>query len=120
MHDVVSIIHLRRYRGEGRDVRPLPMEIEERLEYEMESVDGERTNPDGDMEYLIRWKEYRMVERTWEPLANLEHAGEAIATWNADRVDDNSIQPQETSDRESASSSHTVVPSSITSVAARN
>ena len=58
-----------------------------------ESVDGERNNADGDMEYLIRWKGYGMTERTWEPLVNLEHAGEAIATWNAGRVDGNSARP---------------------------
>jgi chromodomain protein Y len=74
-------------------VRPLPVEIEGRLQYEVESVDGERNNADGDTEYLIRWKGYGMTERTWEPLANLEHAGEAVATWNAGRVDGNSTRP---------------------------
>jgi len=32
MHDIVSIIHLRRYRGKGHDVKPLPVEIEGTLE----------------------------------------------------------------------------------------
>ena len=93
MHDVVSIIHLRRYRGKDLDIRPLPIEIEGTLEYEMESVDGERNIVDGGKEYLIKWKGYGKLERTWEPLAHLEHAGEAIADWNAGRPDGQSDRP---------------------------
>ena len=73
-------------------MRSLPVEIEGRLEYEVESVDGERNNADGDTEYLIRWKGHGMTERTWEHLANLEHTGEAIITWNVGRVDGNSAR----------------------------
>src|SRR5436190_14940033 len=93
MHDVVSLIHLRRYHGKGQDVRPLPVEVEGNLEYEVESVDGERNNADGGKEYLIKWKGYGKHERTWEPLAHLEHAGEVIATWNASWPDDQSDRP---------------------------
>jgi len=87
MHDVVSIIHLRRYRGKGLDVRSLSIEIEGTLEYEVESVNGERNIIDGGKEYLIKWKDYGKLERTWESLAHLEHAGEVIADWNVDWPD---------------------------------
>jgi hypothetical protein len=91
IHDVVSLVHLRKYRGTGADVRPLPTMVEEEPEWEVESVDGERKSR-GRKEYLIRWKGYGIHERTWEPLDHLEHAGEEIAEWNSRQPE---VNPEE-------------------------
>jgi len=109
MHDVVSIVHLRTYRGNADDIRPLPIEVEGKEEYEVEQVDGERNTAEGGKEYLIKWRRYGKHERTWEPLQHLEHAGEAIATWNAKRPDSEALG-KKTSDPKKPSERARVVP----------
>jgi hypothetical protein len=80
IHDVISIVHLRRYRGTGKDIRPLPVTVGESAEeYEVERIDSERINTLGAKEFLVKWYGYADKERTWEPLANLTHADEIIA-----------------------------------------
>lgn len=44
IHDVISIIHLRRYRGSGEGIRPPLIAIDNEEEYEVEHIDGERIN----------------------------------------------------------------------------
>ena len=88
IHDVVSIIHLRRYNGVGQDVRPLPIQVDGAEEYEAECIDGQRINSQGTVEFLVKWFGYADKERTWEPISNLSHADAAIAKWNASRKDD--------------------------------
>lgn len=70
MHDVVSIIHLRKYRGANDDIRPPPIQVEgeDEVEYEVERIEGQRNNAQGTVEYLVKWKGYGDHERTWEPL----------------------------------------------------
>jgi hypothetical protein len=87
IHDVVSIIHLRRYNGVGRDVQPLPIQVDGAEEYEVERIDGQRINSQGMVEFLVKWVGYGDKERTWEPISNLTHADAAIAEWNASRND---------------------------------
>lgn len=87
MHDIVSIVHLRRYRGSGRDLRPLPVMVEGSEEFEVERIDGERVNSLGGKEYLVKWYRYADKERTWEPLTNLEHADTVIAEWHSRNPD---------------------------------
>jgi hypothetical protein len=88
IHDVVSIIHLRRYNGVGQDVRPLPIQVDGAEEYEAERIDGQRINSQGTVEFLVKWFGYADKERTWEPISNLSHADAAIAEWSASRKDD--------------------------------
>lgn len=83
IHDVISIIHLRKYRGTGDNIRPLPITVGEDLEYEVERIDGERINAQGGKEFLVKWYGYADKERTWEPLSNLEHADRIVAEWHA-------------------------------------
>jgi hypothetical protein len=73
IHDVVSVIRLKEFQGEGKGIRPLPVVLEEHEEWEVQSIDGERLR-EGIAEYLVRWKGYGEHERTWESLAHLEHA----------------------------------------------
>ena len=74
MHDVISIAHLQKFRGTNdHHIRPLPITIDGMEEYEVESIDGERKNGDK-MEYLVRWKGYGELERTWEPEEHLSNA----------------------------------------------
>lgn len=89
MHDVVSIVHLRRFHGDNQELRPLPVLVDEQEEYEVERIDGQRSNAQGSNEYLVKWKGYGEKERTWEPLSNLQHADEAIATWHSSQVEAN-------------------------------
>jgi hypothetical protein len=87
IHDVVSIIHLKRYRGTGDSVRPIPVEVDGQEEFEVEQIEGQRTNTRGAIEYLVKWKGYGEHERTWEPLDHLQHADQAVAEWHASRPD---------------------------------
>jgi hypothetical protein len=34
-------------------------------------------------EFLVKWKGYSHDERTWEPIANLDNAQEALDEWRA-------------------------------------
>jgi hypothetical protein len=69
IHDVVSIVHLRKYRGSGKDdlgkdIRPLPVKVDEEEEFEVERIDGERINSQGTQEFLVKWHGYADNERT--------------------------------------------------------
>ena len=84
MHDVVSIVHLRRYKGNRDDIRPLPIiagdEDGAAAEWEVEEIQGERSTRLGP-EFLVKWLGYTDQERTWEPLKNLANAKEALNDW---------------------------------------
>ena len=87
IHDVLSIVHLKRFHGDGSDIRPLPILVEgeegsREWEFEVESIDGVRKN-EGNVEYLVRWKGYGIDDRTWEPIEHLDHAQEALDTWRS-------------------------------------
>jgi len=87
IHDVVSIVHLSRFHGEGKDVRPLPIvgDVNDELaEWEVEKIEGSRTTK-GSIEYLVKWLGYE--ERSWEPVEHLENAKGAIEDWQAEQID---------------------------------
>lgn len=86
IHDVVSIVHLKKFRGEGSEIRPTPIVVDGAEEWTVESIDGERTR-DGCTEYLVRWEGYDERERTWEPLKHLRHAQEKLLKWRSGRPD---------------------------------
>jgi hypothetical protein len=87
IHNVVSIIHLRKYHGTNDNLRPLPIQIDEEDEYEVERIEGQRTNAQGTTEYLVKWKGYGDHERTWEPFSHLQRADVAVADWHASQPD---------------------------------
>ena len=84
MHDVVSIIHLRRYKGNGDDIRPLAViagdENDTTAEWEVEEIQGERSTRSGP-EFLVKWRGYNDQERTWEPVDHLANAQKALNDW---------------------------------------
>jgi hypothetical protein len=87
IHDVVSIIHLKKFKGSGEGIRPLPIIVDETEEWEVERIDGERVNAQGVNEFLVKWHGYGEQERSWEPISHLERAGEVIAEWHSRRPD---------------------------------
>jgi hypothetical protein len=82
IHDIISVIYLRSFKGVAEDIRPLPIEIEGEEEYLIEYIDGERVNSVGSKEYLIKWKGYDDLERTWESPDHLDHTPEILREWN--------------------------------------
>jgi len=82
IHDVVSIHHLRRYRGTGEDIRPLPIVVDDEEQWEVEKIEGERVKQ-GVTEFLIRWKGYGNDDRTWEPMEHLRNAQDSILEWRS-------------------------------------
>lgn len=86
IHDVVSLIHLKRYAGKGDDVRPLPVTVDGHEEFEVEEICGERVT-DGVTKFLVKWKGYDLNERTWEPLENLAEAQDKLLEWKNSRPD---------------------------------
>jgi hypothetical protein len=87
MHDVVSIIHLKRFHGKDTgEIRPLPITQDGLEEWEVEAIEGERIVK-GRKEYLVRWKGYNDDERSWEPVQHLENAPEILLEWKAKHVD---------------------------------
>lgn len=86
IHDIVSIAHLKKYRSDEQ-LRPLPIVVDEREEYEVERIDGERVNSWGTTEYLVKWEGYGDNERTWEPIHHLQHADRVVADWRARQPD---------------------------------
>ena len=64
MHDVVSIMHLKRFNGNDTgEMKPLPIIQDGSEEWEVEAIEGERTVK-GKKEYLIKWKGYNDDERS--------------------------------------------------------
>jgi hypothetical protein len=62
---------------EGEVAEPPPVQIEDQLEWEVESVQDHREKGRG-RQYLVRWKGYAPAEDTWEPEANLSRAQEVV------------------------------------------
>lgn len=65
-----------------QDERPGPDEDElidsEEPRWEVESILRKRTRGRNNIEYLVKWLGYPIEEATWEPLANVDRAEEAI------------------------------------------
>ena len=85
IHDVVSILHLKEFKGSGEDIRPLPVMVDGTEEWEVECIDGERVTPQGVTQYLVRWKGYGPDDRTWQTLDDLTNAEASILAWKASR-----------------------------------
>ncbi|KAL8679973.1 MAG: hypothetical protein Q9186_003789 [Xanthomendoza sp. 1 TL-2023] len=54
-------------------------------EYELEGVLAERTNK-GEMEYLVKWKDYPHYRNTWEKEQNFFQAEQTLLDWNAQKM----------------------------------
>ena len=81
IHDVVSVVHLCKFKA-GDNIRPLPVVVDNVEEWEVEKIEGERLSQ-GAVEFLVKWKGYGAQDHTWESMAHLEHAQEALLDWRA-------------------------------------
>ncbi|KAL8808866.1 MAG: hypothetical protein Q9200_003948 [Gallowayella weberi] len=54
-------------------------------EYELEGVLAERNNG-GEMEYLVKWKDYSHYRNTWEKEHNFFQAEQTLLDWNAQKM----------------------------------
>jgi len=100
IHDVVSIIHLKKYGNDTGDVRPLPIEQDGQPVWEVESIEGERTVGKKKIkEYLVKWIEYGDDECTWEPVENLENAQSILLDWVTKHPDTSAKSPHARSPR---------------------
>jgi len=81
LHPVMNVSRLRPYkepRITGQETTPAPpVEINGELEYEVEQILDSRLRR-GQLQYLVKWQGYTEEHNTWEPLANLTNAQDAI------------------------------------------
>ena len=87
IHPVVNVSHVKPYhkRLPGQPVSaPGPSNIMEDRdeEYEVEFVVDSQYKGKH-LEYLVHWKGWSDTDRTWEPVSNLGHAGNAIRNFHA-------------------------------------
>lgn len=59
-------------------------------EYEVEDIVSSRIGPDGEPEYLIKWRGYK--EQTWEKEPNLEGAKELLNEFKKKSIAENVVQ----------------------------
>lgn len=53
------------------------------LEYVVDKIVNSRINDDDGREYLVKWKEWKSSQNTWEPAVNLYDAFEVITKYDA-------------------------------------
>jgi hypothetical protein len=82
IHDVVSILNLKEFKGSGEGIRSLSVMVDGMEEREAECIDGERVTPQGVTQYLVRWKGYESDDPTWHDLINAEAS---VLAWKASR-----------------------------------
>jgi hypothetical protein len=69
---------------------PDAVTIGDHAEFEVETILDKRTHRRR-IEYLVKWAGYPNYDATWEPLANLANASNAIAEFEASTVDLSSV-----------------------------
>ena len=81
IRNVISIVHIRPFKGDPGELRPLPVLDEQDEEtYEVERIVGERKwKAKGKIQ--VQWKGYTADEWTWEPVSHLDGAREALEDW---------------------------------------
>ena len=65
------------YRNQQNPPPPPPIEVEEGIEYSVESIKDSRRRR-GKLQYLVHWEGYPREEDTWEPADNVKNAQELI------------------------------------------
>jgi RNase H-like domain found in reverse transcriptase/Reverse transcriptase (RNA-dependent DNA polymerase)/Integrase zinc binding domain/Chromo (CHRromatin Organisation MOdifier) domain len=65
------------YRNQQNPPPPPPIEVEEGIEYAVESIKDSRRRR-GKLQYLVHWEGYPREEDTWEPVDNVKNAPELI------------------------------------------
>jgi hypothetical protein len=93
IHDVISILHLKEFKGSRDHIRPLPVIVDDKEEWEVESIDGERITPQGILQYLVQWKGYGSDDRSWQTLDDLANAEDSVLAWKASRAETTTPAP---------------------------
>jgi Chromo (CHRromatin Organisation MOdifier) domain len=73
-------------------LRPPPLRVKGVEEYEVESILAHRRKGNG-YQYLIKWKNYRPNDNTWEPEKHLTHAKDTLKQYKAQRMSKTSKRP---------------------------
>jgi hypothetical protein len=69
--------------AERREERPAPQIVSGNEEYEVEEILKHRKRGRG-YQYLVKWKNYPLNERTWEPRRHLTNAGKLLDRYNVE------------------------------------
>jgi hypothetical protein len=83
IHPVFHVSLLRKYNqnpeefSERHQVPPPPVIINDEREYEVERILDKRKRRRR-TEYLVKWVGYELYDATWEPLASLANAPDAV------------------------------------------
>ena len=97
IHPVFHINLLEPYQQnpiEGRPVENLPpVIIDEQEEYEVESIIDSRIHRNK-LQYLVHWKGYSIMDRTWEPEENLTHCEEMLKQFHERNPDRPKLRAQ--------------------------
>jgi len=57
---------------------PIPELIEGEEEFEVDHIVRHKRNKKGQLQFLIRWKNYGPEDDSWEPASNLKHSKETL------------------------------------------
>ena len=87
IHPVFNTVKLRPFypdniSGRKRPSRPPPIIQGENPEWEVEYIKDSRLYR-GNLQYLIKWKNYPQEESTWEPVENLKNASKSIRDFHS-------------------------------------
>jgi hypothetical protein len=86
IHDVVSILHLREFKGSDEDSQYLYI-IDDKEKREAICIDGGRAMPRGIVQNLVQQKGYGPDDRIWQILDDLVNAEVSVLVWKASRAE---------------------------------
>ena len=67
----------------GRQLQPVPpIIVDEHQEYEVEDIVDSRIRRN-QIQYLVHWKGYNLMDRTWEPFKNVMHCQDLLKKFHA-------------------------------------
>ena len=86
IHDVFHVSLLDKYKPplpgqQGAEPHPTIIEDDAENEWEVERILDSRFQY-RKLQYLVQWAGYSYVRTSWEPAANLQNAGEAVASYH--------------------------------------
>lgn len=83
IHNVFHVALLRKYKPGSKIPAPCPIDIDNEVEYEVETIKAHRhtSQKSNARQYLVKWKGYDADHCTWEKEANLRNAPDALADY---------------------------------------
>ena len=86
IHPVFHVNLLEPYQADtipGRQPQPVPpIIVDEHQEYEVEDIVDSRIRRN-QVQYLVHWKGYNLMDRTWEPFKNVMHCQDLLKKFHA-------------------------------------